>query len=413
MDKLFNLGMEAAIPYGLRLGYATQDYSVDADSSDSTTFNFAAFAGELRTVHTLIRKGQLLLVDTASIDYSVRDKGEVTYLVYFLNNDIWCAAFVPSLLAYPVVKKKGEELVGLAFAEDIDVSAALKSVYPISSIGKGALAGNEWLTTFAIPSTVQVIKEAAFKSCSNLKQVTFDAPSSLVTIEALAFSNCYSLSSFVLPSSVKELGFEAFASCSSLREFSFSQAELQRLPARCFYGCSSLTSISLPEGLNIIGEKAFQYCSSLEYVYAPKTVVILKRGAFVGCEKLSTFDFGGTLEDWCSINFEYRANPMFYADKVFIEGKVPEGIVIPNTVQNILPHTFEGCQTLKVVTLQSTVETIGDAAFAHCPLLKQIHYAGTSAQFNTIKKASNWCAGSFADVVHCADVDVPINSYDY
>lgn len=56
-----------------------------------------------------------------------------------------------------------------------------------------------------------------------------------------------------------------------------------------------------------------------------------------------------------------------------------------NKVTYISWWSFNGCNTLKSVTIPDTVTRINNFAFSHCNSLKNIYYTGTEKQWNNIK----------------------------
>ena len=66
-----------------------------------------------------------------------------------------------------------------------------------------------------IPSTVTVIEDYAFYSCSNITNIRM--PESLVAIRTAAFASCTSLKTIIIPKNVVNIGVSAFASCTALK----------------------------------------------------------------------------------------------------------------------------------------------------------------------------------------------------
>ncbi len=60
---------------------------------------------------------------------------------------------------------------------------------------------------------------------------------------------------------------------------------------------------------------------------------------------------------------------------------------------------------LKSISLSKNVKTLGKDLFASCENLKEINFSGTKAEWNAIKKASNWNSGK-SIVIHCNDGDI-------
>ena len=84
----------------------------------------------------------------------------------------------------------------------------------VTSIGIWAFYGCKSLTTIMIPNSVMSIGTLAFSDCSALTSV--DIPNSVTTIGVSAFSYCSSLKSVKIGSGVTSIGSSAFSDCGSL-----------------------------------------------------------------------------------------------------------------------------------------------------------------------------------------------------
>ena len=112
-----------------------------------------------------------------------------------------------------------------------------------------------------------------------------------------------------------------------------------------------LTEVTIPAGVTIIGEYAFDECNNLTDVY-----------------------YQGDLSGWLEIVFaSATANPMYYADNLYINGQLLQGeIVIPEGTEKIGAYAFSGCSGLTSVTIGNSVTSIGSGAFSGCSGLTSI-----------------------------------------
>ena len=178
-----------------------------------------------------------------------------------------------------------------------------------------------------IPSTVAYegstysvtsIGEGAFYDCDGLTSVTI--PNSVTSIGRSAFSLCSGLTSVEIPSSVTTIGESAF-----------------------YYGC--LTSVTIPNSVTNIGENAFWSCNNLTSVHI------------------------NDIDAWCRISFDdWDANPLAYANNLYIGGDLVTNLVIPNSVTSIRKYAFYGCECLVSLTIPKSVTSIGYNAFSYCYL---------------------------------------------
>ena len=103
-----------------------------------------------------------------------------------------------------------------------------------------------------------------FIKCSSLIQVKFAYPSSVLSINDYAFSNCISLEQIAIPSSVIEIKESAFSECSSLALVSFDEpSSIKVIDFYAFNRCTSLYQINIPSPIKIIKSYAFYECPLL------------------------------------------------------------------------------------------------------------------------------------------------------
>lgn len=135
------------------------------------------------------------------------------------------------------------------------------------------------LVSITIPSKVERIYIDAFMGCSSLSSVTFASPTSLTYLDNGLFHNCSSLTSFTVPSTVTYMGYYLFSN-TGLTNLVFEN-EFSELPEEIIDNCDLLESITLPASLSVIHKDDFK-----------------------DAEALQTINFGGTKEEWNSINKE-------------------------------------------------------------------------------------------------------------
>lgn len=226
-----------------------------------------------------------------------------------------------------------------------------------------------------IPETVEGYKitamgENAFANNQKVRSVVIDAP---ITVAKNAFFNCDSLQTVEL-SQVTSIGESAFESCDSL--VSFSADSLHDIGKKAFYQCYLLAIVDVKNDSNTlrIGKDAFANCSSLNTFTIDQQIDYGHNVSFL---------MGSTVNELYLDNLPQRSINALFGDSTahvtkltvdylkdiptnFLSGSRVEGLVI-NTlgVKAVKDFAFEGVDSLKEVTFNSTVESLGVRAFAN------------------------------------------------
>jgi uncharacterized repeat protein (TIGR02543 family) len=123
------------------------------------------------------------------------------------------------------------------------------------------------LASIAIPDSVTTIVESAFRDTRSLAAVTFGPASKLISIEDSAFSRS-SVPSIAIPDSVKTIFPNAFSEAASLKTVTFGpDSQLVSIGGNAFNGASALTSITIPAGVSSIWDDTFKGASALNSVF--------------------------------------------------------------------------------------------------------------------------------------------------
>ena len=154
-----------------------------------------------------------------------------------------------------------------------------------------------------------------------------------------------------------------------------------------FYKNKNITSVVLPDSVTTIGgEEAFAKCENLTSIYFGSGIVSIGSFSFEDCiniEKVYISD----LRAWC--NAEIKSYPMRYGADLYLNGEKVTDLVIPEGVTGIRPNTFQGCKSIKSVTLHKGVTEINEYAFDGCENLTKI--TGKDALISIGKEAFKNC----------------------
>lgn len=276
----------------------------------------------------------------------------------------------------------------------------------VKNIPSSAFYGCSKLTSITIPNSVTSIGSSAFYNCTGLTEVNISdlsawckidfghssanplsyanklklngveikdlvIPNDITKIKDYAFYNCNGLTSITIPNSVIEIGTSAFYSCDELTSISIPNSVI-KINDFVFSGCTTLHSAIIGNSVTSIGSYAFSHCSGLTSITIGNSVNKINQRAFENCSKLTEVNIQD-LSAWCKIDFyDYYANPLYYANKLKLNGTEIKDLVIPNDISKIKKYAFYGHSELTSVTISQSVKEIETDAFYGAWNLKKI-----------------------------------------
>ena len=240
------------------------------------------------------------------------------------------------------------------------------------------------IKSVVLESGVTSIGNNAFIDCSVLTDISI--PEGVTSIGSKAFDSCVSLTGAVIPEGVTSIGDKAFENCVNILSVSIP-GSVGSIGNKIFGNCASLADIAISEGVTSIEENAFSTCYNLKSVAIPKSMTSIGANAFSGCMKLESV-YISDVAAWCSLSFGgLSSNPLYYADKLYLNGEQLTELVIPEGVTSICKDAFNNCGTLTSVTIPKSVTSIGADAFSGCEGIENVYISDIAA----------WCAISFGN----------------
>ncbi len=322
-----------------------------------------------------------------------------------------------------------------AFLDNVRLSAvSFGTGSKLQTIGSFAFQNCSQLQRFELPSSVTSVDGSAFFGTTSLRQYSILGRSdhflvsdgvlmdrSGTTIVAYPAGRA---GEYILPSGVTTLGSYAFgyAKCKTMdlqgiqrvetAAFAFSRLEsivvpdsITELGGMAFYGNFYLKSASVGNGITTIKTRCFAACTKLETVKLSASVQSVGEAAFEDCEKLKnvTFANGSQLVSIGGGAFAYTgleqialpASLVVVQDGAFLKSMDLHTVTFGNNsqLQVIAAEVFDGCYSLKNLSLPAQVRTIGDFAFRDTALEEitlpaSLQQLGTAA-FGSCSKLQN------------------------
>jgi len=318
----------------------------------------------------------------------------------------------------------------------------------VADISSSAFKGCKSLTSVYFPETVETIGDSAFEGCISLASVTFYSHTNqfgetqgIKNIGTDAFKGA-KIKTLSLPKSLESIGSYAFNGNAVLTSVSISSGSISW---NVFENCTALTKLTLGEGVTNISSSAFRGCKSLSAVTFPKTLEKIGDSAFDGCVSLNsavfksetnqfnetqgikyigTYAFKGAKIKTLSLpkSFEDLGSYAFNGNTFLTSVSIPSGSISWNTfegctslktltlgdgVTNISSSAFKDCKSLTKVSFPKSIENIGDSAFSGCTSLDSVKFCYATDKFGESFGVANIGSSAFDNCLSLKTVFVP------
>lgn len=328
----------------------------------------------------------------------------------------------------------------------------------LTAIGEGAFSYTD-ITSITIPENVTTMEAYAFKDCSNLTEINYNATNINSSDDNGRFFISRTVGNDVvlnigknveiIPMGMFSKTYDVGGSTAiELAEVNFESGSVcSEIGASAFYRCI-VSEITLPDSVKTIGSYAF-YFSELKTVTLGKGVVTIGDFAFSGCETLSEININATnLEDFandnsvfdrvgfntggCTVNFDKDVTrvPAYFAwssetpvtyhisiinfednskcvsigTRAFCD---VDGLVVNfgsnSSLKTIGGRAFGDITSFTSIEIPASVTTIGEYAFTNCEDLESVVFPEDSKLQTIGTYAFNNC-GSLTSITIPANV---------
>ena len=249
----------------------------------------------------------------------------------------------------------------------------------VTQLPEYILSGCKNLKSVIFANNTTAIGEGAFAHCTSLAEVTI--PNTVKAIDMYAFYGCVGLYTVVLPDGMESLGTEAFKNCYSLYSVTLGTGA-PVLGERVFRGCSKLVEVINKSSLDLVVGVEGPGMITTNAVIINTTDTVSKAGVendYLYMELDGATYLVGYLGTATDLTLPERLNGKAYSiyRYSFYNTKV-KNVTIPNTVGDIGGYAFMESD-LETITLGTSVRTIGAYAFS-CTPLATINFASRGLQ---------------------------------
>ncbi len=348
-------------------------------------------------------------------------------------------AFNDTGAEYVVLPKSLEKVGEGAFYNCALYEIVLPEGMALTDVGDSAFHGCANLLKIELPDTVERIGYMAFMGCSSLEE--FKIPACLEDLGRRAFSKCSSMEGFVVPAEntrfsvdsdgvlyngdktvlisfpakkagfsysvqdgVKKIADGAFDYTYDIREVKISDS-VETIGGYAFFGCDNLTRVFLGKNVSEIGDNAFYSCSTLYEVCNNSSLEITpgsEEYGKIGVLAINVYSDGkgsSIIHPYSQDGYDYYFIKDLDGRYLLTDSDVVGEMVLPETPMyfdeavseyRVAPYAFVNENAITSLVVPSSVNAIGDFAFASNNLLESVVFEGGidigSCAFHSDKK---------------------------
>ena len=169
--------------------------------------------------------------------------------------------------------------------------------------------------------------------------------------------------------------------------------------------------IVIPEGVTRIARGAFEDALLAKSIRLPSSLRVIE--GHVICTDVYGYKYklekviAPSLEMWLSLKFEDDAsNFLQAAGNLYFGEELVTEVTIPSSIKEIPPYAFAGCRSLKKVTVEEGVTSLGAGCFAYSGI-ESISLPQSLTQLTDGRKCYSLGAGAFRFCKQLRRIDIP------
>lgn len=134
----------------------------------------------------------------------------------------------------------------------------------------------------------------------------------------------------------------------------------------------TIKNIIIENGVTSIGSHAFSG-KDIDSVTLPGSITHIGNSAFGGWSGNVDSVYITDIVSYLNTEYDsYASNPMYYANKLYIDNRRVVSLTIPQGATKIPDYAFYGCDSIKNVTMPDGITSIGYKAFENCSELTEV-----------------------------------------
>ena len=279
----------------------------------------------------------------------------------------------------------------------------------VTSIGRCAFQNCKALTLVILPSSLTSLGGGVFAECSSFIKVTFDSESQyeldpqnlIINKNHTEISQCLSSDkqTYIINQNIEDILDRAFQNHGEITTIKFEDdSQLVNIHDYAFYNCFSLTTIHFPNSLRSIGPCAFQSCSSLTTITFPQSITDIGDNAFEGCTTITSIIFPNkTQTNTIKYLLSDQLEPIYISKSAFSNCNKLSTLNFGDSVQSIGNNCFENCYELKTVEFPESIQSLGTSVFINCKSLISCNMAAIN-EIDGINASFFYNSTSFCDI---------------